>query len=197
MTAGQKLLQVVACIGLAFASAIRNDQPKPAPKVLPPASQTSSVSVPAKIPQPSTEQRFVQLRDSYQLLTSHRAALNLADVAAVDAFNREATRYHDELHNAQLAFIQETTFSSPPILESYPMRKDYFVPTIYSMPHNYPMLNLGGNYGSSTTRVSGYLRSNGTYLSPYLRTKADTTTYNNWSHTGNINPITGAKGYHK
>ena len=42
--------------------------------------------------------------------------------------------------------------------------------------------------------VSGYVKSNGTYVAPYARTDADGYKFNNWSSKGNVNPITGTAG---
>lgn len=42
--------------------------------------------------------------------------------------------------------------------------------------------------------VRGYTRSNGTYVAPYMRSSPDSTTSNNWSTQGNVNPYTGAVG---
>jgi len=42
--------------------------------------------------------------------------------------------------------------------------------------------------------VSGYTRSNGTYVAPHHATNPDSTTSNNWSHQGNVNPYTGQAG---
>jgi len=42
--------------------------------------------------------------------------------------------------------------------------------------------------------VSGYTRSNGTYVQPYVRSAPDNTVYNNWSYRGNMNPYTGSVG---
>ena len=44
-------------------------------------------------------------------------------------------------------------------------------------------------YGS--TYVSGYLKSNGTYVSGYYRTCPDSRPYNNYSFPGNYNPNSG------
>ena len=44
-------------------------------------------------------------------------------------------------------------------------------------------------YGS--TYVSGYLKSNGTYVSGYYRTCRDSRPYNNYSFPGNYNPNAG------
>ncbi|WP_288402344.1 hypothetical protein [uncultured Acinetobacter sp.] len=42
--------------------------------------------------------------------------------------------------------------------------------------------------------VRGYYRSNGTYVSPHMRSNPDGNFYNNWSTIGNINPYTGKEG---
>lgn len=42
--------------------------------------------------------------------------------------------------------------------------------------------------------VSGYTRSNGTYVAPHHRTSPDNTVNNNYGTTGNSNPYTGSTG---
>ena len=42
--------------------------------------------------------------------------------------------------------------------------------------------------------VSGYIRSNGTYVMPHFRSNPDGITSNNWSTFPNINPYTGTIG---
>lgn len=42
--------------------------------------------------------------------------------------------------------------------------------------------------------VSGYTRSNGTYVAPHYRSNRDGARNNNWTTQGNINPHTGKKG---
>jgi len=42
--------------------------------------------------------------------------------------------------------------------------------------------------------VNGYVRNNGTYVQPYVRTAPDNTVYNNYSYQGNINPYNGNVG---
>lgn len=43
--------------------------------------------------------------------------------------------------------------------------------------------------------VHGYVRKNGTYVSPHMRSTPNTTKYDNYSSHGNTNPYTGKKGY--
>ena len=42
--------------------------------------------------------------------------------------------------------------------------------------------------------VKGYMRKDGTYVSPHYRTAPDGSFYNNWSTKGNVNPYTGKEG---
>lgn len=49
-----------------------------------------------------------------------------------------------------------------------------------------------GSPGSHS--VSGYTRKDGTYVAPHHATNSDSTTGNNWSHVGNVNPYTGQVG---
>src|SRR5574344_1553355 len=42
--------------------------------------------------------------------------------------------------------------------------------------------------------VGGYVRQDGTIVSPYNRTSSDNTTINNYSTRGNINPYNGNRG---
>ncbi len=45
------------------------------------------------------------------------------------------------------------------------------------------------------TRVSGYYKSNGTYVQPYTRSSTNSTNHDNYSTTSNSNPYTGSTGY--
>lgn len=42
--------------------------------------------------------------------------------------------------------------------------------------------------------VSGYTRSNGTYVAPHYQTNPNRTTSDNYSTVGNVNPYTGQAG---
>jgi len=44
------------------------------------------------------------------------------------------------------------------------------------------------------TRVRGYFRSNGTYVQPHYRSSPNSTTLDNYSTRGNVNPYTGRPG---
>ena len=43
--------------------------------------------------------------------------------------------------------------------------------------------------------VHGYMRKNGTYVEPYVRTTSNNSVYDNYSTKGNSNPYTGQQGY--
>jgi hypothetical protein len=44
------------------------------------------------------------------------------------------------------------------------------------------------------TYVNGYTKKDGTYVEPHHRSGADSTTTNNYSTKGNVNPYTGKAG---
>lgn len=46
----------------------------------------------------------------------------------------------------------------------------------------------------AATHVSGYTRSNGTYVAPHYRSDRDSSFNNNWSTAPNTNPYTGERG---
>lgn len=52
------------------------------------------------------------------------------------------------------------------------------------------------SYGSSASghSVSGYVRSNGTYVAPSHATNPNATRSDNWTTKGNVNPYTGKEG---
>lgn len=82
---------------------------------------------------------------------------------------------------ATTSFAQFTTFQSWPS-------------TSYSLPSvNY---NVPSTVNFNTTTVSGYSRSNGTYVQSHVRTMPNTTNWDNYSTKGNYNPYTGSTGYH-
>lgn len=50
------------------------------------------------------------------------------------------------------------------------------------------------SFAQSSVYVSGYTKSNGSYVEPYYRTSPNATRNDNYSTVGNINPYTGASG---
>ena len=63
----------------------------------------------------------------------------------------------------------------------------YSIPSVtYSVPSTV-------NY--NTTTVSGYTRSNGTYVHSHVRTMPNNTNWDNFSTKGNSNLFTGSTGY--
>ena len=63
----------------------------------------------------------------------------------------------------------------------------YSIPSVtYSVPSTV-------NY--NTTTVSGYTRSNGTYVQSHVRTMPNNTNWDNFSTKGNSNLFTGSTGY--
>lgn len=50
------------------------------------------------------------------------------------------------------------------------------------------------SFAQTSTYVSGYTNSNGTYVQGYYRTTPNTTRNDNYSTVGNVNPYTGSYG---
>ena len=82
--------------------------------------------------------------------------------------------------------LPSVTYSVPTVTYTVP-KVTYTVPNVtYSVPSTV-------NY--NTTSVSGYVRSNGTYVDSYIRTMPNSTNWDNFSTQGNSNPYTGSTGY--
>ena len=47
---------------------------------------------------------------------------------------------------------------------------------------------------SAQVQVNGHYRQNGTYVAPHWRSSPNSTTSDNWSTRGNVNPYTGQVG---
>ena len=47
---------------------------------------------------------------------------------------------------------------------------------------------------SAQVHVNGYINKNGTYVAPYYRSSPNSTTLDNYSTRGNVNPYTGKVG---
>lgn len=54
---------------------------------------------------------------------------------------------------------------------------------------------LGTGSNPSSHGVSGYTRSNGTYVQPHEATNPNGTQRDNYGTSGNVNPYTGATGH--
>lgn len=60
-----------------------------------------------------------------------------------------------------------------------------------------PFLLFATTAFARDVNVSGYTKSNGTYVAPYTRSAPDNTVTNNYSYQGNTNPNTGEKGHNR
>ena len=49
--------------------------------------------------------------------------------------------------------------------------------------------------GAGDVYVEPYIKSDGTVVQGHYRTQPNSTTLDNYSHKGNINPYTGKRGY--
>ena len=50
------------------------------------------------------------------------------------------------------------------------------------------------SHGTKSVHVKGYIKKNGTYVTPHRRTSPSKTKRDNWSTKGNMNPYTGKEG---
>ena len=70
----------------------------------------------------------------------------------------------------------------------------YNVPSVtYTVPK--VTYSVPSTVNHNTTAVSGYTRSNGTFVQPHVRTMPNSTNWDNFSTKGNSNPFTGSTGY--
>lgn len=82
------------------------------------------------------------------------------------------------------------SYNAPTISYSAPIR----IPsTSYSTPR--VSYNVSSTVNLNTTSVSGYTRSNGTYVQSHIRTMPNNTNWDNFSTKGNVNTYTGTTGY--
>ncbi|WP_221622423.1 hypothetical protein [Burkholderia cenocepacia] len=70
-----------------------------------------------------------------------------------------------------------------------------FAQSLYGSHRSSPNLYGGSTGFGSDQTVSGYTRSDGSYVQPYHRSAPDGNPYNNYSTQGNVNPYTGQRGY--
>ena len=66
-----------------------------------------------------------------------------------------------------------------------------------SVTHTVPKVtySVPSTVNYNTTSVSGYSRSNGTYVQSHVRTMPNNTNWDNFSTKGNCNPFIGSTGY--
>jgi hypothetical protein len=55
-------------------------------------------------------------------------------------------------------------------------------------------LNSYSNSNPNSVHVNGYVKQDGTYVAPHMRSAPNDTKLDNWSHKGNVNPYTGEVG---
>ena len=108
---------------------------------------------------------------------------------------------------ATASFAQYVKFVSytPLNLSSITSSSSYNAPSIsYSAPVSIPSTsysvprvsyNAPSTVNLNTISVSGYTKSNGTYVQSYVRTMPNNTNWDNYSTKGNVNTYTGTTGY--
>ena len=73
--------------------------------------------------------------------------------------------------------------------------KEYFLNFLFVFLFALLTIFSSAQTNSNHLRVSGYYRSNGTYIQPYFRTAPNSTNRDNFSTKGNTNPYTGKPGW--
>lgn len=56
------------------------------------------------------------------------------------------------------------------------------------------LLATSASMATADVRVQGYVKQDGSYVQPHVRTNPDSTRSNNYSTYGNTNPYTGKTG---
>lgn len=56
------------------------------------------------------------------------------------------------------------------------------------------MIAIGSSASARDVFVNGYVRQNGTYVQPHMRTAPNNNAFDNYSTKGNINPYNGNAG---
>ena len=99
-----------------------------------------------------------------------------------------ATTSFAQFSSSELAAIARAmdSYSVPSVSYSVPSVSCSVPSVTYSIPSTV-------NY--NTTIVSGYTRSNGTYVQSHVRTMPNNTNWDNFSTKGNCNPFIGSTGY--
>ena len=116
-------------------------------------------------------------------------------VLSIVALVAVATSSFAQFSDSELASIARAlnSYSSSSVTYNVPS-VTYSVPTVtYSVPKVTYSVPCTVNY--NTTTVSGYTRSNGTYVQSHVRSMPNTTNWDNFSTKGNSNPFTGSTGY--
>ena len=98
-------------------------------------------------------------------------------------FSNESISFSSDFLNSGLPSYDLPSYDLPSI--SLP---SYNLPSISLPCYDLPSL-------PSVTTVSGYQKSNGTYVDSYVRTSPNSTNWDNFSTSGNSNPYTGSTGY--
>lgn len=83
--------------------------------------------------------------------------------------------------------VSSVSSSLPSVLLDLPSVPSVDIPSV--------PISIPSSVNVNTTSVSGYYRSNGTYVDSYIRTMPNSTNWDNYSTSGNINPFTGSVGH--
>ncbi|MBO7580704.1 MAG: hypothetical protein J6T38_04185 [Bacteroidaceae bacterium] len=93
-------------------------------------------------------------------------------------------------------FVSYTPLNLRSISYSAPVTLPSTSISLPSTPISIPSssLSIPSTVNLNTTSVSGYTKSNGTYVQSHVRTMPNNTNWDNYSTKGNVNPYTGTSG---
>lgn len=93
-------------------------------------------------------------------------------------------------------FVSYTPLNLGSVSYSAPVTLPSTSISLLSAPVSIPSssLSIPRTMNLNTTSVSGYTKSNGTYVQSHVRTMPNNTNWDNYSTKGNVNPYTGTSG---
>lgn len=141
-----------------------------------------------------------ELAQAMQLRSSRESALRIARLE-----QRRRDEAYVEAQVREREAVQYAALNSSDVLRSAPRQEVEFVSNSASSWPPSQHLNNGPTFSARyynpeyrprprIESVHGHFRSNGTYVSPYIRTSRDSSFGNNYSSKGNLNPYTGKMG---
>lgn len=80
-----------------------------------------------------------------------------------------------QIYASNVAHAQSHHYKAPKL-------STYHAPKVYTPHYN------------ASTHVRGYVKADGTYVAPHMRTAPNATMFDNWSSRPNVNPYTGKPG---
>lgn len=151
-------------------------------------------------------QKFVETEISYpneldepikniKEATEHANNYSKAQIEKAEEAMRQVNESHRKMNEEyERSKMLQSIPSSPEINEYSPLPSYDREETKALRYVNSIKEKSSNNNSSDDVRVRSYIKSNGTYVEPHMRTAPNQTTYDNYSTSPNINPYTGKVG---